>query len=624
MNIMLYQPGIDITVAVFSAVILILEKTIYTEHNYRYRLVIISLINLILACANSIIFNYYILPRPENFPEWVIYTVHNTMYSQLILELLIFYCYIMNLVMCESKRVRYGAYFLTVFFTAMECVSNVTHIGFYIDEVGNIIDPPVLDVYRIAYCTFLAASVITIIVYNKVVIARLYFAVIVAFFASSLTSLMGAIYNTSSFNTMTYLMPIVVIICLFHSNSYNSIYGLLNVTSYHARVSHLINKHVPFTIVDLYIPNFEQVRNDRNTISAYTQFVRDINYQDFLFEVDQNEYILLFTKKLNTEQIAQKMNQLHQEFHLSHKMVVIHSEQAQFTTSADYIREAALLRNSTSSANLYVATLKDFETYKKRSYISAQLDDIVRNCDLEDPRVKVYCQPILNISMQGFTSAESLMRLELPELGVVFPDQFIPLAEEKNCIHTLSMIILNKVCKYIEDHGDVERISVNFSMLELAIPTFVSEVSDIICSHNIDHSKIGFEITESIDINDFLMIQQTLERIKDLGITIYLDDFGTGYSNLEHIIKLPIDIIKFDRSLVISSAQSKKSMITVTTQAELFKNIGYKILYEGIETEEDQDMCTHMSADYLQGYRYSKPIPIESLWIFTSQNVLCV
>lgn len=618
-----YHPGIDITVFLFSIVILILEQTIYTEHNRRYVLVIAGLLNLASASVSSIIFNYYVRPRSTELPYYVTYTVHNVVYSQFLLELFIFYLYILNLVMCNSKKVKAGAYLVMLIFTILECTSNFTHFGFYLLEDGTIVDTSYFNIYQIAYVVFLVASVVTVIIFNQVVIARLYFTVIITFFASSLTSLVGALLDTPAFNTMTYLLPIIVIVCLFHSNSYNSTYGLLNCTSYIARLSQLIQKQTPFVVVDLYIPNFEQIKTEPYSIKAYTKFVRDIKYQDFLFEVDQNEYALLFTKDIDIHLIEKRLNELHESFHLSHKMTVIHSSVANFKTASDYISEAKLLR-STDRGNLYVATMKDIENYKIRDYISSQLDEITKDYNLDDERVKIYCQPILNISKQRFTSAESLMRLELPELGIVFPDQFIPLAEEKNCIHTLSMIILNKVCKYVETNKDIERISVNFSMLELAIPTFVSEVSDIINAHNIDHSKIGFEITESIDINDFIKIQQTLEQIKELGITIYLDDFGTGYSNLEHIIKLPIDIIKFDRSLVISSAQNQKSMITVTTQARLFKDIGYKILYEGIETAEDQDMCTNMSADYLQGYRYSKPIPIEGLSIFTSQNVMCV
>ena len=106
--------------------------------------------------------------------------------------------------------------------------------------------------------------------------------------------------------------------------------------------------------------------------------------------------------------------------------------------------------------------------------------------------------------------------------------------------------------------------------------------------------------------------------LHEKGITFYLDDFGTGYSNFERIMELPFQIIKFDRSLVIQSAKSDESRYMVGSFAKMFRHLDYNILFEGIENEEDEKNCKEMDAQYLQGYKYSKPIPIYDLEKFVS------
>ena len=113
-----------------------------------------------------------------------------------------------------------------------------------------------------------------------------------------------------------------------------------------------------------------------------------------------------------------------------------------------------------------------------------------------------------------------------------------------------------------------------------------------------------------------MILKEAVSELKDTGIKFYLDDFGTGYSNFERIMELPFDIIKFDRSLVIASSTDEKLKNMVSHLAKMFSDMEYAVLYEGIENEEDEERCMAMSAKYLQGFRYSKPIPIERLTEF--------
>ena len=111
-------------------------------------------------------------------------------------------------------------------------------------------------------------------------------------------------------------------------------------------------------------------------------------------------------------------------------------------------------------------------------------------------------------------------------------------------------------------------------------------------------------------------MKKRIEVLHEEGIQFYLDDFGTGYSNMERILELPFDIIKFDRSMVIASGQDQRSEHIVEKLAKMFSDFNYRVLYEGVETNTDEDRCLGMSATYLQGFKYSKPIPIDQLSSF--------
>jgi EAL domain-containing protein (putative c-di-GMP-specific phosphodiesterase class I) len=250
----------------------------------------------------------------------------------------------------------------------------------------------------------------------------------------------------------------------------------------------------------------------------------------------------------------------------------------------------------------------------------SELGDIYRSRNLRDSRVLAYCQPVYNLKTGKYDTAEALMRLKLPDIGMVFPDQFIPLAEENGYIHVLTEIMLQKTCdviKYLMREGyEVKRISVNVSVLEMRDESFTEDFGKIIKDTEIPDEKIAIEITESHSENDFMVMKNMINDLKDNGIKFYLDDFGTGYSNMERIMELPFDIIKFDRSLTIASGEQAKSRTMISHLANMFSDVGYAILYEGVEDDAEEKRCMGMRARYLQGYKYSRPIPIEQLTEF--------
>ena len=273
--------------------------------------------------------------------------------------------------------------------------------------------------------------------------------------------------------------------------------------------------------------------------------------------------------------------------------------------------------------NDFCLTPNELERVKNGEVIRKELEDIYKQHNLDDPRVLVYCQPVYNVVKGTYETAEALMRLQLEE-EIIPPNEFIPIAESSGYIHVLTEIILHKTCemvKYFCEQGYIiSRISVNVSALELKDPNFSQDLIRIIWQSRVPDNKIAIELTESQTYSDFLLMKERIEELKDKGIIFYLDDFGTGYSSMERIMEIPFDIIKFDRSLVIASRSSDRSHKLVVGMSNIFSSMNYAVLYEGIEEAEDEQMCIGMSASYLQGYKYSKPIPIMELQSYLTRQ----
>jgi len=346
------------------------------------------------------------------------------------------------------------------------------------------------------------------------------------------------------------------------------------------------------------------------------------------FRLQDNRMVLIYEKQKNPdyEVILERLYKEFKRLNINNDYyIVMVDSNGMFLNANEYMAYCEYIekRMSINSAKLENEEL--LAGFMKKKFIWINLQDIHKKQRLDDYRVKVYCQPVLNTMTGKFTTAEALMRLDLPQLGMVYPDQFVTMAEKENYIHTLSKIILHKTCQSIrelEEQGyEIERVSVNFSVQELHIDSFCEDVINIIKVNGIDFQKIAVEITETRTEKDFVTMKKVITRLSELGIKFYLDDFGTGYSNFERLIGLPIDIIKFDRSLTILSSKNEESQFMVGSFSEIFKKAEYQILFEGVENETDEMRCIDMNAQYLQGYKYSKPIPIDQLKEFLDKKV---
>ena len=231
---------------------------------------------------------------------------------------------------------------------------------------------------------------------------------------------------------------------------------------------------------------------------------------------------------------------------------------------------------------------------------------------LEEDRVVVYYQPIYSVEQHRFTSAEALVRIVDREGKLVPPGAFISVAESNGLIIELGKRVFEKVCHFfrnedLEQYG-IQYIEINLSVVQCADEGLAAGFIDIMNGSQIDPRRINLEITESASLRGKQVLISNMEQMIEYGTHFSLDDFGTGASNLNYIVDMPVQIVKFDREMIQAYFASGKAKYVMDAAMHMIHGMGLKIVAEGIETEEQYRKMEEIQIDFIQGYYFSKPI----------------
>lgn len=231
---------------------------------------------------------------------------------------------------------------------------------------------------------------------------------------------------------------------------------------------------------------------------------------------------------------------------------------------------------------------------------------------IEKKEFKMYLQPIYNVKKDAIQGYEALVRWYDGD-QVIAPYKFIPLAKRTGDIVGIDNFIFKEALRMVRELIDCGKeefyISLNASKLFLKQENLIEFIKDELEKHNVESKYIKMEVAEDEIIDDFEYTIALLDKLRDIGIEIYLDDFGVGYSSFSHIKKLPIDVIKLDRSLIIDIESNIKSQEIVKTLINMAHNMNVGIICEGIEENEQVNILRNFNCDNIQGYYFGKPVP---------------
>lgn len=245
-----------------------------------------------------------------------------------------------------------------------------------------------------------------------------------------------------------------------------------------------------------------------------------------------------------------------------------------------------------------------------------EIEDLLFHALKEDSFI-VYYQPLFNVKSGTFTEAEALLRLRDPKGGFIPPDEFIPIAEQCGLITDIGCAVLDRAAGYahslLQAGMNLDSISVNVSVVQLVQKNAVDRLMDTIRKNDLSPHHILLEVTESTIISNYKLIAEKIQQMSDAGVQFALDDFGTGYSNLAHIIGLPFDSVKIDKSLIWDAVKSYRCNVMIRELIQIFKDIDLSVTAEGIENEQQDLFVRECGCNKIQGFRYACPMCAEDV-----------
>ena len=233
-------------------------------------------------------------------------------------------------------------------------------------------------------------------------------------------------------------------------------------------------------------------------------------------------------------------------------------------------------------------------------------------------------QPQVSLDSGALTGVEALIRWRNPELGLLMPGEFIPIAEESGMIVEIGAWALRKACRQITELekalGKRLMVAVNVSPRQVHQQDFQSTIEAALTESGIDPSRLELEITEHLLMRDSEESLEIIERVQALGVSTAIDDFGTGFSNMSYITRFKVDRLKIDRSFVARCAEDENSLAVTTAIIALAHSLKMKVVAEGVETVAQASTLRGLRCDFGQGYLYARPLEYAALLEFASQE----
>jgi len=359
-----------------------------------------------------------------------------------------------------------------------------------------------------------------------------------------------------------------------------------------------------------------------------------IRESDTLSRLGGDEFILLFSSinsAIDAQNIAKKIQKALQEKHTIgvHELYVtssigiaLYPKHAQ--NSEELIRNAdtAMYEAKHAGRNGYKMYSDSMGNYvDKQLHLEQDLIQAVKNRD----EIEVFYQAKIDATSNFISGAEALVRWRHPTKGLIFPDDFIFIAESTGLMIELGNIIIQESIFQLQEWNKLGlsglKIAINLSPRQFQDSNLVSFAASMIDKYEVNPAQVEFEITETLSMTNMTNTLRILQELNTIGVSIAIDDFGTGHSSLSYLKKFPINTLKIDKSFIIDIVRNEEDKIIVETIVSMAHSLGFITVAEGVESLEHVQMLKNMGCNQLQGYHFSRPIPKDEFIKFL-QNYL--
>jgi diguanylate cyclase len=423
---------------------------------------------------------------------------------------------------------------------------------------------------------------------------------------------------------------------LAYLSHYDDLTQLPNRISFHAllrqSILHAELNQTQIALLFIDIDNCNIVNNtlgydlgDRLFKAIAERLRRYVAPSDVVARLRGDEFAIIFADMASPDQIKQKvqtiLNLLAKPFSIQGHAIFITVSIGVTFYPHDHREADELIKNADLA--MYHAKAQGRNSYQfYQPQLNAQSSEQMSLANslhqaFERNEFLLHYQPLVDLKTKKIVAAEALIRWQHPELGLIMPNKFIPIAEETGLILRMGELVLSLVCQQIQiwqkmglSHG---RVAINFSGEHFRLQDNLRQsIAKVLREHNVAADRLEIELTESIIMQNSDQTIQVLSELQNIGIHISIDDFGTGYSSLSYLKHFPVNTLKIDRCFVQDVASDRHDAAITIAMIDLAHNLSLKVVAEGVETQAQLDFLTLNGCDIMQGYLFSRPVPAEA------------
>lgn len=510
--------------------------------------------------------------------------------------------------------------------------NSFTNLLFSLDSINGYVRGPLISTTYIIFYIYCLISVLLVIINKHKVDYHIYKILAVFPMIAVIVIVVQQLYPSIILSGTAATMALLIIYLHLQNKqiTIDSLTNLPNRSELFSMMEILIHKNndIPFILMVISLRDFKRINETFGQLKGdeflklISSYLCSITNPLSVYRFSGDEFAILIQSNYHdeTNNIVKELNKrmTHSwklqdcRVHLSTAVGVASYPYSAITaerliTAVEY---AVMQTKSNPQKNIYYCDLDMMNAISRREDILQILKD-----KLADQSFELYYQPIIDMETERFSFAESLLRIPESPLGPLYPDEFIPIAEESGLIIEMTYQIIDKVCQFInlliEENIELTSVHINFSASQFNEDNLVEKVTEIIERNHTPFSKIKIEFTESTIAKNLQSVTDFANEIAKKEIRMGLDDFGTGYSNISTVFNIPFGTIKLDKSLIWSAIEHPKSAIIVKNLTRSFQELGLSVVAEGVETDEHVQLIKDCHIDYVQGFYYAKPMDQE-------------